>query len=56
MQAGIVGQQIAHLGKLYLEHILHVLSCILCILAMESLSKKFLSILGQYLRYLTVYN
>ena len=28
MQVGIVGQQIAHLGKLYLEHILHVLSCI----------------------------
>ena len=25
MQVGIVGQQIAHLGKLYLEYILHVL-------------------------------
>ena len=29
MKLGSVGQQIAHLGKLYWEHILHVLSCIL---------------------------
>ena len=29
MKLGIVGQQIAHSGKLYWEHILHSLSCIL---------------------------